>query len=548
MKAIYLWSRKTTISNRLLSMLVLSVLATLLMLLFALTRIDSVLINEKQAKLDALVDSAVSVVDYFYQQSVSGTLTEQQAKQGAINALDNLRYTGQEYFFSIDATGVMVQHAFAKKLVNTNVLAMKDPNGVKLFELMLERTKHQDKAGVNYMWNKPNEDSPSPKMSVVKRFKPWGWIVGTGIYIDDVTSQKIDFVIRYLLILVLVWGPVILLLLMIIQSIAIPMRSTIAAFENVAKGEGDLTLRLSEDGKDELKQIAANFNIFITKIQELIATVSESIEQSANVATDMSVIAVKANDTSNNIQSETSNVATAIHEMSMTASEVASNAQIAAQSTHNADSEADNTLVVVNNAMEKIQALSKELALTQDVGNGLQVSSSKIGQILEVIVSIADQTNLLALNAAIEAARAGEAGRGFAVVADEVRTLASRTQDSTREINSIIDAIRNAIDSVNSSVERATHQSTETVSETGQVVDALNAIKSSIGEISQMNIQIASATEEQSAVINELNMNITRINDMSAENHVHNQQINDSSLQIEQGSHKLAQLVSHFKI
>jgi methyl-accepting chemotaxis protein len=548
MNAINLLLRKMSISKRLLGMLVLSIVATILMFLFALNRIDNVLIAEKEAKLHALVDAAVAVVDQYYQRSEQGQLTEEQAKMSAIAALDHLRYAGQEYYFSINTQGVMIQHAFAKKLVDTSVIGMKDPDGIKLFQLMIDRTQTQDSARVDYMWNKPNQEDPSPKMSVVKKFTPWNWIIGTGIYVDDIDAQNHEFIYSYIFLLALVWLPVLIFLYIIIQSVSVPMRSTITAFENVAKGEGDLTLRLSEEGADELKEIATHFNMFTSKIQNVIASVGESIQHSSELAGGMSAIAAKANQVSTNVQMETENVATAINQMSMTASEVASNAQLAAQSAHSADEEADKTAKVVDNAMGKINELSSELIHTEEVAKGLQISSSKIGQILDVIVGIAEQTNLLALNAAIEAARAGEAGRGFAVVADEVRTLASRTQDSTREINGIIDAIRHAIDSVNASVERAKIKSNETVSETGQVVGALDVIKNSIEQISQMNIQIAAATEEQSAVIAELNMNITRINDMSVENREYNQDINQSSSQIEQGSEKLAELVAHFKV
>jgi len=425
---------------------------------------------------------------------------------------------------------------------------MQDPNGVKLFQKMIQGTEQQDVARVDYMWNKPQQENPSPKMSVVKRFNPWGWIIGTGIYVDDIQADRNQFITQYLLLLTLVWLPVILLLFFIIRSISGPMVETIAAFKNIAKGEGDLTLRLSEEGNDELKQIAHHFNTFIEKVQKVIISVSDSVDESSRLAKNMSTITQQANQISSNVQAETTNVATAINQMSVTASEVASNAQLAAESTHNADTEADKSAAVVDNAMQKISELSTELAATEEVAKSLQVSSSKIGQILDVIVGIADQTNLLALNAAIEAARAGEAGRGFAVVADEVRTLASRTQASTSEINLIIDAIRTAIDSVNSSVERAKTKSSETVNETQQVVGALNNIKSSIDQISQMNIQIAAATEEQSTVITELNMNITRINDMSLDNRTQNELINKGSMDIEKGAIKLHQLVEQFRV
>ncbi|MCL1066949.1 methyl-accepting chemotaxis protein [Shewanella olleyana] len=548
MNSVYLFFRKTSIANRLLAMIIFAALATLLMFFFAFNRIDNVLVQEKEAKLTSLVGVASSVIAQFHLQSQKGLLTETEAKNAAITALNELRYSGNEYFFTINLEGVMVQHAFAKKLVDTNVLSMRDPEKVPLFQLMIERTNQAKNATVNYMWNKPNQDSPSPKMSVVERFEPWGWVIGTGIYIDDIYAQKSEFVMQYLLLLTIIWLPIIVLLFVITRSIAEPMQQTIKAFENIANGEGDLTLRLAEDGQDELNQIAQSFNIFTNKIQQLVSSVAVSVSESHTLANDLSSISSQANQISSSVQLETENVATAINEMSMTAAEVASNAQTAATSANVADSEADKTAEIVDNAISKIGDLSSELQQTESVAKGLKVSSSQIGQILDVIVGIAEQTNLLALNAAIEAARAGEAGRGFAVVADEVRTLASRTQDSTREINGIIDAIREAIENVNQSVERAIAQSDETVGETQKVESALNSIKTAIGDISQMNIQIAGATEEQSAVISELNMNITRINDMSLENKEHNEQLSQSSIQIADGSENLGAILGHFKV
>lgn len=540
--------RKVKISTRLFIMLGLSIVATIFMFLFALISIENLLLGEKESKLSSLADVGEKVITRYYQSAQTGEMTEEEAKQGAILALDELRYAGKEYYWTIDTSGMMIQHAFAKKLIGTNVLGIKDPNGVKLFELMVSGTERKEYALIEYMWNRPNVTEPSPKMSVVKRFKPWGWIVGTGMYVDDIETQSAAFTWQYLLIGGLVWLPVIVILFIIIQSISRPMLQTISAFENIAKGEGDLTLRLEESGNDELKEVASNFNIFIEKIQVVVQSVLTSVSHSQELATGLASISLEANQVTNNMQSETESVATAINEMSMAASEVASNAQLAADSAGSADSEADRTTSVVSSAMDKINDLSAELETTSEVAQGLQVSSGKIGQILDVIVGIAEQTNLLALNAAIEAARAGEAGRGFAVVADEVRTLASRTQESTQEINGIIDAIRDSIVNVNQSVEKAKLRSSETVQETGQVVDALDTIKSSIRQISDMNIQIAAATEEQSAVIAELNMNVTRINDISLENQEKSVQIGNSSQQIQDGSTELNSLVSSFKI
>ncbi|MBW8184866.1 methyl-accepting chemotaxis protein [Shewanella nanhaiensis] len=540
--------RKIKISKRLLLMLALSIVATLLMFLFALNNIDNLLFKEKEGKLSSLADVGVKVVERYYQSAQNGLMTESEAKEAAIVALDALRYAGKEYYWTIDTQGIMVQHAFAKKLVGTNVLGMKDPNGVQLFQLMVTGTEHSESTRVEYMWNRPDATEPSPKMSVVKRFKPWGWIVGTGIYVDDIKAQQAVFAWQYLLIGALVWLPVILILLIISQSISKPLRQTILALENISKGEGDLTLRLEESGNDELKEVATNFNVFVIKIQAVVESVLSSVTHSQQLASGLSTISSEANTVTANMQTETESVATAINEMSMVATEVALNAKNAAESASGADAEANKTTMVVDSAVNKINELSKELEVTSSGAEGLRVSSGKIGQILDVIVGIAEQTNLLALNAAIEAARAGEAGRGFAVVADEVRSLASKTQESTQEINGIIDAIREAIICVNDSVDRAKNCSSQTVDETKQVVDALEMIKASIGQISDMNVQIATATEEQSSVIAELNMNVTRINDISLDNQHKSVQIGQTSEQILQGSSELNGLVSNFKV
>ena len=548
MKIINQSLRRIKISTRLLIMLLLSLIATVVMFMFALSSVHNLLMQEKQAQLASLTDVAVSIVNDFHQIAQSGELTEDEAKQQALKALDKMRYAGNEYYFTIDRQGQMIQHAFAKKLVNTNVLSLKDPNGVQLFQQMLTLTQVQESAPLEYMWNKPEATSPSPKLSVVKRFQPWGWVIGTGVYIDDINAQEVIFSKQYFWMFCLVWVPVFLMLYFIINSISVPMKETISAFKNIAKGEGDLTLRLTEDSQDELNEIAHNFNIFIERIAQLVRSVFVSVENSRDLAMGLGSIASQSNIVTGRMQSETESVAAAITQMSMTALEVASNAKLAADSAHNADDEANRISHVVDVAMSKISELSNELDNSATVARDLQLSSSKIGQILEVIVGIAEQTNLLALNAAIEAARAGEAGRGFAVVADEVRTLASRTQDSIREINVIIDAIRGSIAGVNSSVERAKEKSDETVTETRQVVDALDVIKRAVADISEMNIHIATATDEQSAVIAELNLNITRINDISIENQTKSTQLENSSDGIRQGSSELESLISSFKI
>ncbi|QYK03988.1 methyl-accepting chemotaxis protein [Shewanella zhangzhouensis] len=540
--------RNYNISRRIWAMLLLSLVATLLMFVFALRNMDSVLVQEKEARLNALTDIAISIIKDYQDKAQSGELSEADAKTKALAALDSLRYSGKEYYFTIDRQGMLIQHPFAKKLVDTSVLGMADPNGVKLFAEMIRLTQNSDSALVNYMWNKPDADAPSPKMSVVKRFNEWNWIVGTGIYVDDIAAQKQEFAWQYLLVFLLVWGPVLALLLMISRSVTEPLQRTLMAFKNIAEGEANLTLRLEERGRDELSQVSVYFNAFVGRIQSLVSSVRDSVDHSRQLSASLSNVAHEAAHATNSMQQETQSVAAAINQMSATASEVAANAQLAAQSAKDADAQADSTNLVVTHAMGNVRQLSSELEETSEIAKALKVSSGEIGQILDVIVGIAEQTNLLALNAAIEAARAGEAGRGFAVVADEVRTLASRTQQSTQEINAIIEAIRGAVDKVNASVARARQQSDNTVDETAQVMDALGLIKQAIGQINDMNLQIATATDEQSAVIAELNQNITRINDISLDNQSKSETVGHTSDRIAEDSRQMEQLIAVFKV
>ncbi|RPA30286.1 methyl-accepting chemotaxis protein [Shewanella frigidimarina] len=540
--------RRIKVSSRLLLMLCIAGIATTVMFMFSLNNIDNLLHKEKQQKLTALVDVAEAIVTQYYTLSKNGVMSEEDAKSAALGVLNDIRYEGKEYYLTQSIEGVMLQHPFAANIVGINVINMKDPTGLLITKEFIKQSANNKYGTVYYMWNKPNEKVSSPKVSIVKRFEPWGWMIGTGIFIDDIEQDKLAFSEEYLLVTIIVGLPVLLLLIIISRSITVPLQQTISAFENIARGEGDLTLRLSESGNDELKQFAGYFNIFVTKIQTLVKEVSKSGAHSRDLALALENISSEANTITHNMQRETESAATAINEMSMAASEVAANAQNAADSANTANDEADKTNSVVDLAVVKINGLSEELLITTDAAEELQTNFAKIGTILDVIISIAAQTNLLALNAAIEAARAGDAGRGFSVVADEVRSLASRTHESTQQIDSIIDELRESVESVNTSVVRARTQSSESVTETIKVADALGVIKSSINQILEMNIHIASATEQQSAVITELNINVTRISDISVDNQKKSDEIFSTSEKIKNGYKDLDLLISTFKV
>lgn len=331
------------------------------------------------------------------------------------------------------------------------------------------------------------------------------------------------------------------------RMITHPINAAVHAMEDLAEGEGDLTRRLDESGKSEIAMMAKGFNSFAGKVQALVSQVASSVENLSNVVSDVSNIVDQTQTGSQQQRQQTEQVATAITEMTATVQEVASNANLAADSAQQADDNAKSGQQIVGDTVSSINSLAGEIETGANVINKLSQDAQSIGSVLDVIKGIAEQTNLLALNAAIEAARAGEQGRGFAVVADEVRTLASRTQESTTEIESMIDSLqvqaRAAVEAITQGQEKA-QTSVEYASKAGE---SLNEITNSVATITSMNIQIATASEEQSAVAEEINQNVVNISQVAESNAEASNQLSTSSQDLAQLASELQDLVSQFK-
>ena len=540
------WLQKLSISQRLLTLLGIAALGTALMVVFMLFNLRSVIIEGEQQKLDALNDASMTIVEDFYTQYRNGELTEEEAQQAAIRRLDNIRYEGNEYIFTLTRQGILVQHPFSSQR-GRDVRGFADPDGTLLFQLMLERTERNERATVQYIWELPNSSELGPKITRVRTFADWDWVIGSGVYIDDVSSQLWEQFWRLALFATLLSVPLLLVFLLIIRSIVSPLRDTIAALDNIAEGEGDLTHRLPEQGRDEISRLARSFNNFVSKIQDLVMAVQESAQHEQEAAQRLRQLTGSSTELSGQLVSQTNSVATAITELSASASEVASHARDAAESANDADSQAKRSGEIVHAAVANVENLAQQLESASHQAEALQQGSDKIGNILNVIVNIAEQTNLLALNAAIEAARAGEAGRGFAVVADEVRTLATRTQASTQEINSLIQTIQQSIKDVSQVIYDVQQASHLTRDETAEAETAIAAIRQAVENISSMNIQIANATDEQSRVTLEVNESVTDISELSTNNQTNNQSLDELSTALSESSNDLTQLVSRFK-
>ena len=336
----------------------------------------------------------------------------------------------------------------------------------------------------------------------------------------------------------------IVFLRMIIASVGVLRKQ----LDNIARGEGDLTQRIPVEMDDDLGKLATSFNQVLENLQAMIGSIQDLSKQLGSGASELSSA---ARDNSDGITRQTdaiSMVATAINEMSAAAGEIAQNAQQTADASNTADADSRASLETVAASRDAVQKLSKEINAAAEVIDKLGKDVTDITSVLEVIQGIAEQTNLLALNAAIEAARAGDAGRGFAVVADEVRNLARRTQDSTEEINNMIERLQSGATQAVDVMKASTAVSNVSMEKAQDAMESLNRIADAITSISQMTSQIATASEEQTSVTEELNSSITRIADQGQEAAKAASENDVYSGQIESVGHTLSKNVSRFRV
>jgi methyl-accepting chemotaxis protein len=330
-------------------------------------------------------------------------------------------------------------------------------------------------------------------------------------------------------------------------GISRPISHAAMTMKDIAQGEGDLTRRLDSSGSDEVSDLADAFNQFAEKVRRTVSEVSEVTVHLGTSSEEMATITADAANSVANQQEQTEQVATAMNEMTATIQEVARNASLAASAATNALTQTENGQSVVDSTINSISGLASDVERAVAVINDLESQSINIGSVLDVIRGIAEQTNLLALNAAIEAARAGEQGRGFAVVADEVRTLASRTQESTEEIQRMIENLQSGSQGAVKVMQESNARAQDTVEQAAEAGTALNAISSSVTAINDMNLQIASAAEEQGLVSEEVNRNVISMNDEQGRVAESSAQISQAGEDLAQLSNQLQQLVQQFR-
>ncbi|TLX59068.1 chemotaxis protein [Stutzerimonas nosocomialis] len=374
------------------------------------------------------------------------------------------------------------------------------------------------------------------------------WYVGLVLDKDTAFSMLSEFRTSALIAMVIAVVIIIALLGMLIRVLMQPLLLMGRAMHDIAEGEGDLTKRLVIHGNDEFGALGMSFNRFVERIHGSIREVASATSQVNEVALRVVSASNASLHNSEEQSTRTNSVAAAINELGAAAQEIAQNAATASHHSSDARSLAEEGQQVVDRTIRAMQQLSAQISDSCGNIETLNANTVNIGQILEVITGISQQTNLLALNAAIEAARAGEAGRGFAVVADEVRNLAHRTQDSAQQVQKMIEELqvgaRQAVVTMTSSQQ----ESEASVGIANQAGERLGSVTQRIGEIDGMNQSVATATEEQTAVVESINVDITEINTLNQEGVENLQATLRACSDLEQQAARLQQLVGSFRI
>ncbi|MDD5158573.1 MAG: methyl-accepting chemotaxis protein [Sulfuricurvum sp.] len=464
-----------TIKTKLTVLAVVIPVILIILVAFSLSTVKNELLDSKKNMLKTQIDTACTLMSYYDKEISEGKMTQAAAQEAAKNAIKNLRYSGEEYFFILDTDIRGIMHPIKPKLDNTDLSNIKDPNGKNLFVEFGKVAKEHSEGYVDYMWAKPGNDTPLPKLSYVRLFNQWGWIIGTGVYVDDVENEFTVIATRmigisFLLIVILLFS-----IIGLRRSITTKLFMMQTMAQELATGNGDLTKRLNIPGDDEPGKTAASINAFIEATQHMVQSAKRSSEENASVSIELS-------QTSLNIGHRMEDEAQLVQHIHFNTEHLITQLNRSKQDneqTRNEIISANETLILSQRELDDMILMIRSSAEVEtifaDKLHELTTTAHQISEVLSVIGDIANQTNLLALNAAIEAARAGEHGRGFAVVADEVRKLAERTQGSLTQTNATISLIVG-------SIEEATVQMGQNVKQIQQIEKKSHFVGDSIAQ------------------------------------------------------------------
>ena len=476
---------------------------------------ESVLAVEKKG-LKAIMDSVQTALAPYVEKGNKEGLPE------ALKILNSIKFNdGQGYIFSITSDGTMLQHGVNPQNVGKNFINMTDAKGTQYFKELVTAAKNNNHF-VKYYHLKPGEKEPTEKYAYAVYIPQWDLVINAGIYLDETqkivnaikaeTNESKNVILtRNIIITVVVTILIILLVYFAVTALYRALNTLRVSVADLANGNGDLTVELPDSYIDLIDEISKNFNRFLASLNKDIRYLKETTEELNHIARTSSEHQSNLVRSVNTQKDSALQVAAAADEMSSTASEIAKNAEVTRSSAESANSQTKDVLSQVETSNQQLEDLNVLLSDVEKSITELGGNVDDINTALSVIQSISEQTNLLALNAAIEAARAGEQGRGFAVVADEVRTLAQRSQESTVEISAILEKLQSSAAKTIDDMARSVEQRNKVLEAMSNIRTLISSSTESIQNLTMLNIQVATAATEQSAVAEDIANNINGI-------------------------------------
>ncbi|MFL0808985.1 MAG: cache domain-containing protein [Agarilytica sp.] len=541
------WFSSLSVGQRLTFNIIFALLCLFITMVFNLFDKRQNMMDARQHELKVILESTHNVIDSIYAQFQNGQLNEEEAKQKAIAVVDKMRFDESGYINIVNLNGTMVNHAIKKDLNGRDVSQLQDPKGAHIISEALEIARTQGNGFHEYYWPKPNSEKAEKKIAGIWLFKPWGWALSVGVYVDDIQSSFSAGALRSVLII----GGIATILLVISsltsKSIISPIKTMTVQLKEVSETQ-NLTIHMKESGAKEVQTLAREFNTLMQSMRDSLRNVQLSTTELSNQSQMLSEASNQIASSSNQQKDATNSIAATVEEFTATVDDLAQNASHMRELSNTSSEQSKLGSQAMSDTVKQIQDIAVNVRGSSSVIGELGTLSGNIQEIVNVIQSVAEQTNLLALNAAIEAARAGEQGRGFAVVADEVRQLAARTAESSGQISGTIGEIQTATQTAMTEMETGVEKVDIGLKHVNDSDAIIHNLQDSSENLEQIIDQVSNALGDQTTASNEMSTRVSDIAHMAETNSRIAEQTQQSIKQLYSLVEKLTDSTAKFTI